>query len=249
MKNIIEKIIEDRRPFLVGDDVIVPTDCLYFDGGSVSVRVHVSPHQEYILVDDAGNGIDRVIAAGKFLPKGKKNRFKSVSSEYGVVVSETGSISLNLTSVDDISTAVSIVANASVAVAERALSASLPRIVRNIGNEISDMLYKWFPDVDVKRNFHIEGGSHRKYTFDISALSENFSGRHLLISELTPKKVNTLFAANSDISRLGNKNITTCAVYDDQDEVHISRADLSFLASSGPVYAFSELSQKALLLR
>lgn len=249
MKNIIEKIIEDRRPFVVGGDVIVPTDCFYFDGDSVSVRVHVSPHQEYICVDDAGNGIDRVIAAGKFLPKGKKGRFNSVASEYGVTVSETGSISLNVTSVDDISVAVSIVANASVSVAERALSASLPRVVRNIGNEISDMLRIWFPDVDVRRNYPIEGGSHRKYTFDISALSGNFSGKRLLISELTPKKVNFLFAANSDISRLGNKNIATCAVYDDQDEAHISSADLSFLASSAPVYAFSKLSQNDFLLQ
>lgn len=86
------------------------------------------------------------------------------------------------------------------------------------------------------------GGSRRNYTMDIKA---SYGNKAVLINEITPHRVNAIFASSFDILKRNDTIFELYSVYDEENGKDLTPESLSFIAESGTkVIPYEELSKK-----
>lgn len=242
MNLVLDNLVEERAAIFDGGDLILATDCLYFDATSVAVRISISPRGERIAVSDEGNAVDRVVASGR-----KAHAFdrtaKAVAKRHGLA-SSNGVLIAYPDSADEVSAYVALVANASVELAMRLREVSLPRDHRDITAEMIERLDSWFPGIATRKKAEISGSSNKVHTFDLEATMGD--GKIILLDEIRPKRVNTILAAGFDVGRRQDVNLSIWAIYDPAMIEAIGSPNLSLLSSVTRTVAIDRVSKDLL---
>lgn len=212
--------------------MLVTTDCLYADGTSVVVTVVGARNGETVVVHDDGGAEDRLAASGRRL-KWPEKILERVARRWHLKVEDLR-LTAEHASVDDLAVLIPIVANASREAAEQLISASTPRVRRDLVEEVVAALGRKMPDRHLNRNYAVGGASRRAYQFDVAV--DVRDGVTLLVEAVSAseRSVNGMVAANFDIGHRTDHQFPRIMVYDPSDQDRFKAGALSLLASVAP---------------
>ncbi|WP_375194676.1 hypothetical protein [Sphingobium sp.] len=237
LENVTQALTNWPAPRLVGNRVVVPTQCVT-SGGDV-IHVTVEGGQNSFKVHDDGAAIRIFENSGGEMVTAPK-MLAIFLKEQGLRVDGFGVISAPLASLNELAPTIVLVANAARDAAEHLLHRWKPAFKRKFKDTVRDLLEEEFP----KRWEHdrtVIGHSNKPQKFDFSI--DLGHERKLFFDAVVPdsNSISIAVVRHLDVAQAKNENVIQRIVYDDRAVWKAS--DINLLKMGAPTLPFSQARQ------
>lgn len=222
-------------PKWVGDEVCVPTVCLYPSGSWVAVYVSAGTNE--VAIHDDANAIWEARSAG-IRPKNLARTLHHIASKYDLDVMGNGAFVAAGIPMRELAPCITLVSNASQEAATFLFKKYKVTGARNIREQLTKFLEREFPD-RVKHESKIAGKSNKEHKFDhLVSLPHD---RRIVVDFASndASSINAKIVSNYDVRLAERPYLMQRIVYDEEEDWNAS--DISLLEVGAPVVPYGKL--------
>jgi len=223
----------------LGDEAVsVATHCLYPDGGRVNVVV-TGRGGEFSVSD--GAGAYECLADYSKTPKNWDRFLTRFAKPMDLVANNCVISTQRPVSVDDLPTAILLVANASKEAADVGMTVLKADRLKRFKDAFDDFVERKFSKSERVKNYLVTGDSNKSYRFDYAITLHD--GAKLITDPVShdPNSINAKVVSHMDVRNAGIDGLLQRIVFNDSEEWESS--NLHLLKSSAPTVPFSSAEQ------
>lgn len=224
-------------PSASGQQVIIPTHCLYPSNSSVTIFVEGGKSE--FVVHDNGGAVEEAASSGAHFEKPHRLIGHIVRS-FGLTVDSSGIIRSGVVPANRLLSTIVLVANASKEASHELLDKYKPKIRRNFRSDLATMLEIKFQTL-VSKNPTLIGKSNKAYSFDHKI--EISADRQIILDAVMhdASSINSVVVSNLDVREAHHQGVEQFIVYDDHEKW--TSSELYLLKMAARPVAFSQTSE------
>jgi hypothetical protein len=234
---IAQIVLEWGKPTLSGDRLIVPTFATY--PSNSLVQAYVEGGRDRFVVSDGGGALKVVLGMGS-ASRTVHKLLSSFAKGTSVKVNSSGWIFLGGVTLKNLTSAISIVAEASREAAVLLLKHFNPKPAIDFRRDIEALLDIRFHD-SVQKKGHLTGASNKLHSFDYLVRVNDNTLLALDAVVPDPSSINAAVVSHMDVKATRRLDVRQMIIYDDDD--NWSAADLALLSIGAPSARFSSFSK------